>query len=104
MIRVASEQSGCLGVVHPGMWVNPSKPAVHTQFTQRPVINSCYRGEVGVILANLGEAAFTVRRAMRIAQLVVAPVTRVEWDEAEELADTARGAGGFGSTGTKGGE
>lgn len=101
MIRVASEQSGCLGVVHPGMWVNPSKPAVHTQFTQRPVINSCYRGELGVILINHGDVAFTVTRGMRIAQLVIAAVAQAVLAEVAELSATERGAGGFGSTGTK---
>jgi dUTP pyrophosphatase len=65
-------------------------------------IDADYRGEVGVILANLGEAPFVVTRGMRIAQLVVAPVARVAWDEMAELPATLRGAGGFGSTGTGG--
>ena len=65
-------------------------------------IDADYRGEVGVILANLGEAPFVVARGMRIAQLVVAPVARVAWDELAELPATLRGAGGFGSTGTGG--
>lgn len=59
-----------------------------------------YRGEVKVILANLGTEPFTITRAMRIAQLVIAPVTRVEITEISELSATERGAGGFGSTGT----
>lgn len=62
-------------------------------------IDCDYRGEVGVILANLSDAPFTVRRGDRIAQMVVAPVSRAVWDEVETLDDTARGAGGFGSTG-----
>ncbi len=62
-------------------------------------IDADYRGEIGVILVNLGEAPFTVERGMRIAQLVVAPVTRVRWREAQTLDDTGRGTGGFGSTG-----
>jgi dUTP pyrophosphatase len=65
-------------------------------------IDADYRGEVGVILANLGDAPFVVARGMRIAQLVVAPVARVAWDELAELPATLRGAGGFGSTGTGG--
>ena len=65
-------------------------------------IDADYRGEVGVILANLGDAPFVVTRGMRIAQLVVAPVARVAWDELAELPATLRGAGGFGSTGTGG--
>jgi dUTP pyrophosphatase len=65
-------------------------------------IDADYRGEVGVILANLGDAPFVVTRGMRIAQLVVAPVARVAWDEMAELPATLRGAGGFGSTGTGG--
>lgn len=63
-------------------------------------IDSDYRGEVQVLLVNLGDAAFTVRRGDRIAQLVLARVEQAEWEEADELAETGRGAGGFGSTGT----
>jgi len=62
-------------------------------------IDADYRGEVGVILANLGAEPFVIRRGDRIAQMVVAPVTHARWVEAEALDDTARGAGGFGSTG-----
>ena len=62
-------------------------------------IDSDYRGEVKVILANLGQAPFEVVRGERIAQLVPAPVLRAEFAEVDELDDTARGAGGFGSTG-----
>lgn len=63
-------------------------------------IDSDYRGEVGVILVNLGTEPFVLRRGERIAQLVVAPVARVAWDERGELAASARGSGGFGSTGS----
>ncbi len=63
-------------------------------------IDADYRGEVGVILINHGKDSFTVTRGMRIAQIVVAPVRTVMWEEKEELLDTDRGAGGFGSTGT----
>jgi len=62
-------------------------------------IDSDYRGEVKVILANLGEEPFEIRRGDRIAQLVPAPVQRASFTEVEALDDTARGAGGFGSTG-----
>jgi dUTP pyrophosphatase len=62
-------------------------------------IDADYRGEVGVVLVNLGQAPFTIARGDRIAQLVVAPVTRVAWDERDSLDESARGAGGFGSTG-----
>lgn len=64
-------------------------------------IDADYRGEVQVILANLGSEAFTVTRGMRIAQMVVARYSRVEWQAVESLSETARGAGGFGSTGIK---
>lgn len=64
-------------------------------------IDADYRGEIGVVLANLGTDGFTVTRGMRIAQLVVAPVSRPLWDEVAELDDSERGAGGFGSTGTE---
>lgn len=62
-------------------------------------IDSDYRGEVAVILMNLGAEPVTLRRGDRIAQLIVAPVTRVEWEEVAALASTARGSGGFGSSG-----
>ena len=62
-------------------------------------IDSGYRGEVGVILANFGEADFEVRKGDKIAQIVVAPVTRPVVVEVDEIDDTDRGAGGFGSTG-----
>jgi dUTP pyrophosphatase len=64
-------------------------------------IDCDYRGEVKVILANLGAEPFTVTRGMRIAQLVIAPVARAQIIEAGELSQSARGEGGFGSTGTK---
>ncbi|MDA0702036.1 MAG: dUTP diphosphatase [Proteobacteria bacterium] len=63
-------------------------------------IDADYRGEIAVLLINLGAEAFTVERGMRIAQLVVAPVARIAWHERAELPDSARGEGGFGSTGT----
>jgi dUTP pyrophosphatase len=62
-------------------------------------IDSDYRGEAVVALINLGRAAFTVEHGMRVAQLVVAPVARVSVIEVMELDETARGGGGFGSTG-----
>jgi dUTP pyrophosphatase len=62
-------------------------------------IDADYRGEVRVILVNLGEEPFAIRRGDRIAQMIVAPVTRVAWREVRTLADSARGSGGFGSTG-----
>ena len=62
-------------------------------------IDADYRGELRVILANLGDAPFTVKRGDRIAQLVIAPVIPAELDEVETLEDTARGSGGFGHTG-----
>src|SRR3954453_20987800 len=62
-------------------------------------IDSDYRGEVRVILANLGQEPFEIRRGERIAQLVPAPVLQANFVEAEALAETTRGAGGFGSTG-----
>ena len=64
-------------------------------------IDSDYRGEIGVQLVNLGRHVFDVEIGMRIAQLVIAPVPTVTYVEAAELTDTARGAGGFGSTGMR---
>ena len=62
-------------------------------------IDSDYRGELKVLLINLGSEDFAISRGDRVAQLVLAPVTQAAWDEVEELDATARGAGGFGSTG-----
>jgi dUTP pyrophosphatase len=64
-------------------------------------IDADYRGEVGVILINLGEAPFRLQRGDRIAQLVIAPVARLAWRESETLPESARGPGGFGSTGRR---
>lgn len=63
-------------------------------------IDSDYRGELKVLLVNLGSSPVVIERGMRIAQLVVAPVTRGRFEEVDSLDDTARGTGGFGSTGT----
>ena len=64
-------------------------------------IDADYRGEIGVILVNLSNEEFTIQNGERIAQLIIAKHERAEWITAEELSDTSRGAGGFGSTGTK---
>jgi len=63
-------------------------------------IDADYRGEVCVILGNVGREPFTVQRGMRVAQMVIAPVTTAQIAVVEELDDTARGTGGFGHTGT----
>ena len=63
-------------------------------------VDADYRGEVKVILINLGDTAFEIERGMRIAQMVIAPVTQAAFAEVDELPETARGTGGFGSTGT----
>ena len=63
-------------------------------------VDSDYRGEIEVLLVNLGDADFTVEPGMRIAQMVIAPVAQAAWRETDALDGTGRGAGGFGSTGT----
>ena len=62
-------------------------------------IDADYRGDVGVLLINHGREAFTVEDGMRVAQMVVAQYSQFEWESVEDLDQTARGAGGFGSTG-----
>ena len=64
-------------------------------------IDADYRGEIGVILANLSNEDFLIENGERIAQLVIAKHERAEWIEAKELSETSRGEGGFGSTGVK---
>lgn len=63
-------------------------------------IDADYRGEIGAIVINHSDQPFTIERGMRIAQMVVAPVVGIEWDEMETLPGSDRGGGGFGSTGT----
>jgi len=64
-------------------------------------IDADYRGEIGVILVNLSNEDFTIQNGERIAQLVIAKHERAEWENVQELSETERGEGGFGSTGTK---
>ena len=64
-------------------------------------IDADYRGEIKVILINLGKEKFIVENGLRIAQMIVSPVIQAELEEVNELSETARGTGGFGSTGTK---
>lgn len=64
-------------------------------------IDADYRGDIGVILINLSKEDFVIEDGERIAQLVVAPYTKVKWDEVANLDETVRGEGGFGSTGKK---
>lgn len=64
-------------------------------------VDADYRGEIRVNLINHGQTEFTVQRGDRIAQMIIAPVTQAVWEVADSLDETERGAGGFGSTGTK---
>lgn len=64
-------------------------------------VDADYRGEIGVILVNLSNDSFIIENGERIAQLVITKHERAQWSEVDELSDTSRGAGGFGSTGTK---
>jgi len=80
-------------------WVNLQTPLFHIGFTQTGDLKPDYRGELKIILINLGEEPFTIARGDRIAQLVVAPVQLASFAEVDSLDDTARGQGGFGSTG-----
>ena len=64
-------------------------------------IDADYRGEIKVILINLGQETFTVEKGLRIAQMVVCPIVQAQLKEVDDLSETERGKGGFGSTGTK---
>tara|TARA_Y100001934_G_scaffold105059_1_gene129331 strand:+ start:246 stop:698 length:453 start_codon:yes stop_codon:yes gene_type:complete len=66
-------------------------------------IDADYRGEIGVVLINMADEPFEISRGMRIAQMIVAPVKQLVWQEQEDLSETARGTGGYGSTGMEGG-
>ncbi|QRI63370.1 dUTP diphosphatase [Shinella sp. PSBB067] len=90
---------GCEGQIRPrsGLAFKHGITCLNTPGT----VDSDYRGEVKVLLVNLGEEAFVIERGMRIAQMVIAPVTQVAVREASEASETTRGAGGFGSTGVR---
>jgi dUTP pyrophosphatase len=62
-------------------------------------IDADYRGEIGVILVNLSQTAFTIKNGERVAQMVIAKHERADWEEVQQLSETSRGEGGFGSTG-----
>lgn len=64
-------------------------------------IDADYRGEIKVLLINLGTENFVIERGMRIAQMIISPVAQVSWQEVADLCETARGEGGFGSTGVQ---
>jgi dUTP pyrophosphatase len=64
-------------------------------------VDADYRGEIKAILINLGQEPFTIERGMRIAQMIIARYTQASWSVVADLDETSRGAGGFGSTGTK---
>ena len=89
--------SGFEGQVRPrsGLALKSGVTCLNTPGT----VDADYRGEVKVILINLGEEDFTIRRGDRIAQMVIAPVIQGAWAEVDSLEETVRGAGGFGSTG-----
>ncbi|RMC32864.1 hypothetical protein C9E81_17640 [Paracoccus alkanivorans] len=85
--------------LHAGEWVKQARISIFSRFTRALVINSDYRGPLGVILINLGDAPYRVGHGDRIAQIVVAPAPQAIFTEVRDLTATVRGAGGFGSTG-----
>ncbi len=94
-LRVAVPEGYC-GLI----WDRSGMAAKHGIHTLAGVLDSGYRGEIGVVLHNLSDQDFTVEKNMRIAQMLIQPVATAKIMEVDELDDTDRGAGGFGSTGT----
>ncbi|MBN1386578.1 dUTP diphosphatase [Candidatus Woesearchaeota archaeon] len=85
---------------HVGLiWDRSGLAAKHSLHTLAGVIDSGYRGEVKVVLINLGKEEFKIEKGMRIAQMLVQPVVQCDIEETEDLDETSRGEGGFGSTG-----
>ncbi|MBI4918849.1 dUTP diphosphatase [archaeon] len=82
------------------IWDRSSMAAKHSLRTMAGVLDSGYRGEIKVVMINLGKEPVEVTKGMRIAQMLVQPVLNTEIEEVEELEETERGSGGFGSTGT----
>ncbi|MBN2112100.1 dUTP diphosphatase [Candidatus Woesearchaeota archaeon] len=81
------------------VWDRSGMAAKHSIHTMAGVIDAGYRGEIGIVLINLGKEPFKIEKGMRIAQLLFHPILNVKIQEAEELDETSRGEGGFGSTG-----
>jgi len=87
---------------HVGLiWDRSGLAAKHSLTTMAGVIDSGYRGEVGVVLINHGKEPFTIEKGMRIAQILIQPVVTPHIEEVEVLDETERGGGGFGSTGMR---
>jgi len=85
---------------HVGLiWDRSGLAAKHSLTTMAGVIDSSYRGEIGIVLINHGKESFTIEKGMRIAQILIQPVVTPHIEEVDELDETERGAGGFGSTG-----
>ena len=82
------------------IWDRSGLAAKNSIHTMAGVIDAGYRGEIGVVMINLGKEDFKIEKGMRIAQMLFHPILNVKINEAEELDETARGEGGFGSTGT----
>ncbi len=83
------------------IWDRSGLAVNHSIHTMAGVIDSGYRGEVGVVLVNLGNKEFRIEKGMRVAQMLVHPVLNVGVEEVEELEETKRGENGFGSSGLK---
>ncbi|MBI5065702.1 dUTP diphosphatase [Candidatus Woesearchaeota archaeon] len=83
------------------IWDRSGMAAKHSLTTMAGVLDSGYRGEIKIVMINLGKEAVQITKGMRVAQMLVQPVLNMEIEEVEELEDTERGEGGFGSTGTK---
>ena len=81
--------------------MNPNGELYQSAVNAPGTIDADYRGEIKVILVNLSNTPYELKPGERVAQLVVSQFTRVEWEPVEELGETERGAGGFGSTGVK---
>ena len=89
--------AGYVGLI----WDRSGMAAKHALHCLAGVIDSGYRGEIGVVMKNLGESDFLVEKNMRIAQMLIQPVESASLVEVDSLDDTERGTGGFGSTGVK---
>jgi len=87
---------------HAGLiWDRSGLAAKHALHCLAGVIDAGYRGEVGVVMKNLGDSDFLVEKNMRIAQMLIQPIVSATFEEVEDLDETDRGAGGFGHTGTR---
>ena len=99
MFDISTSKIKSIKKIEDGKTYDISVKKNHNFFCNDILVHNCdYRGPIGIVLMNTGRSVFTIAKGMRIAQAVLQKVERIEWDQVEQLEETERGSGGFGST------